>query len=414
MERQHEPELVSVRNQLLGLERNRLHGHRHDLFWNGSQWQATFKHLVECEQRRDNEYLQTIALVPAGNAESLWWLQALYDAIEHDMNWHQWLLGEVQVKQQSAEQQALLQHTQQELLDHEALVTTWLRAREVRLNQVALEYLEGRRREEGSLTSGVWERYWAQLQQATQLQSQYWQQGNAQALSHLDLTLGVGWYKHLRDMQESTYQLWRTERRFDRKSWQRDRAQVDQAIRLLEPRQRLFGAWLIVVAIGFAAFYFVNPFTDKTSKPERISEAPTTPMTFLGGAAEINEQGLNLLVRGDCTAAMPLFQRAAELDPTFYQPPNNLAFCLFDQGNVADAITQWRKSVQLNSANADGHAGLAMALYHTGLIAEGQTEYQTAIRINPKYGDETWLRNVAKWSEQAVAASRPLRLQATR
>jgi tetratricopeptide (TPR) repeat protein len=87
---------------------------------------------------------------------------------------------------------------------------------------------------------------------------------------------------------------------------------------------------------------------------------------------------------------------------------------LFDQGDVPAAIDQWRRSIELNSANADGHAGLGMALYLTGLVAEGQVEYETAVRLNPKYGDEEWLRNAAKWSEEAISASKPLRLQASR
>lgn len=412
MERQHEPELINVRNQLLGLERNRLHAHRHDLFWNAAQWQASFTRLIECEQHRDNEYLQALTSVPLGSAEGLFWLQTLYDAIEHDISWHQWLLNEVQAKQQSTEEHILPQQTQQELLDHYACVATWLRAREVRLNQVALEFLEGRRREQGSLPIGVWQRYWTQLQQAAQSQSQHWQQAYAQALPQSDLLIQLNWYKYLRDVQQTTRELWRAERAFDHKSWHRDRAQVDNIIRVLGPRRRLFGVWMAVASVGFVALYFASPLFGEVLTPNSMSTSSTTPLAALRSAPEMNEQGLVLLVRGDCAGAVPLFQRASELDPTYYQPPNNLAFCLFDQGSVSTAIMHWRRSVELNPANADGHAGLGMALYHTGLFAEGQAEYQAAMKLDPRYGDEAWLRNVAKWSEHAINASNPLRLRA--
>jgi len=64
---------------------------------------------------------------------------------------------------------------------------------------------------------------------------------------------------------------------------------------------------------------------------------------------------------------------------------NNLANFLGDKGKHKEAITHFRKSLQLHSNSASVHNNLANLLYEIGQTSQAIKHYQKALELNPKF-----------------------------
>jgi tetratricopeptide (TPR) repeat protein len=125
-------------------------------------------------------------------------------------------------------------------------------------------------------------------------------------------------------------------------------------------------------------------------------------------SAALNERGKELIRRGGYAQAEQLFRQAIAADQHFYEPYNNLAFCLYERGATAEATSSWRQALDLYDS-ADANAGLGMALFVSGQQDEGRSYYQHALGLDASYADEEWMRTERMWSAQALADSRALR-----
>lgn len=243
MERFHEPELSTRRRHLLDLERNRCHPQRRDLFWDAAAWRAALADVIAGERRRDALYEQQIAALPSGAASAQAQLQHLYETIEADMTWHTALLHALHTRRaQYAATGSLPAAILYEIQAHEGLLETWLYACDVRLQQVALEFLEGRRAQ-GQLSSGAWSRAWNGLHMALHTQAQHWQQTHGRPLPQTVQDGLLAWFEQLQATQQATAQTCRGARDFDWRGLRSDARLVQGAIAALQPRRRWLRTW---------------------------------------------------------------------------------------------------------------------------------------------------------------------------
>jgi len=419
MQTLYEPYFVDVRRRLLELERNRHDGRRRDLFWNAELWQRTLTELIEAERARDAEYLQQIAAAAQGSLERDEWLRTFYDVLDEDVEWHRKLLKTLRSHRERWEQDGMTRtEAVDELVPHEQALDDWLNARQVRLHEVTLEYLECCRYGRGKLERGVWARNWANLQRIWRVQELAWERTHGEKLSDKIIVERLKWCQQIRDIQYETARDWQGYSNFDQQGLHADLELVNTAIAKLSPPKTSplgpFIAALVLIAFAIIAGMLmfmllraeVGLVEEQTTSITLPTSAPTT-----ADAYTLNIQGLVRLAQGDCPGAIPLFQQAATIDPTFFEPPNNLAFCVYEQGDILGAIKYWQTSLMLKANNADGLAGLGMALYGSGQQDAGLMQYRTALQFNPNYADEHWLRSAAKWSERAISDSAVLRAQ---
>jgi len=140
-----------------------------------------------------------------------------------------------------------------------------------------------------------------------------------------------------------------------------------------------------------------------------ISATPIITHVVETDAYILNESGKALMAQGRYAQAETLFQQAVTTSSSFYEPYNNLAFCLYERGAIADAINNWQMALAIYSDSPDANAGLGMALFASGRKWEGIALYQRAIAIDPQYANERWMHDKRQWSSHALENSRALR-----
>ena len=107
------------------------------------------------------------------------------------------------------------------------------------------------------------------------------------------------------------------------------------------------------VLVGFAFLaIFPNPVVSAATLRE---EAITYRM-----------QGYESQRRGDRVAALSLYQKAAELDPTYPTPRNDIGILLEEEGRLGDAERSYQQALALNPNYPDAHANLALLYERMG------------------------------------------------
>ena len=100
-----------------------------------------------------------------------------------------------------------------------------------------------------------------------------------------------------------------------------------------------------------------------------------------------NDLGAALMNQGRLDAAIPEFQKAAELNPNYADPHNNLGNVYLKKGEADAAIAQCRQALKIYPEIAQAHVIMGLALTQKGNAAEAIAEYQKAISINPIFGE---------------------------
>ncbi len=77
-------------------------------------------------------------------------------------------------------------------------------------------------------------------------------------------------------------------------------------------------------------------------------------------------QGYEAQRRGDRVAALTLYQKAAELDPTYPTPHNDIGILLEEEGRLGDAERSYQQALALNPNYPDAHANLALLYERMG------------------------------------------------
>jgi tetratricopeptide (TPR) repeat protein len=112
------------------------------------------------------------------------------------------------------------------------------------------------------------------------------------------------------------------------------------------------------------------------------------PETDQSVAAAHNLVGNILLDQRKTDEAITEYRKAIELDPRNAWPHNNLGFALMSgQGKIEEAIGEYRKAIELDPSLALPRRNLGNALHDQGKTDEAIAEYRKAIELDPRYGD---------------------------
>ena len=98
---------------------------------------------------------------------------------------------------------------------------------------------------------------------------------------------------------------------------------------------------------------------------------------------DLVEAGLALLNAGNTGAAIPLFDRAVELDPHHKQAWNDLGLANLRAGKLDDATVAFRKQLEINPADEHANDYLGLALERQNKDAEAAAAFRKQIEFNP-------------------------------
>ena len=96
--------------------------------------------------------------------------------------------------------------------------------------------------------------------------------------------------------------------------------------------------------------------------------------------AALDRQG-----RGD--EALSEFRRALEIKPDYPEALNNLGAALNRQGHLDEAVSRFREALRLRPGYAEARYNLGTALQAQGQLDEAISHYQQALRLKPQYAD---------------------------
>jgi tetratricopeptide (TPR) repeat protein len=109
-------------------------------------------------------------------------------------------------------------------------------------------------------------------------------------------------------------------------------------------------------------------------------------------AVNRNNFGSELVKQGKLDEALSEFRRAVEVDPAFPAAQANLAFTLDRLGQADEALSAYEKAIALDPQNAALHNNLGVLRNKQGKYDEAVKAFEEALRINP--GDATARKNL--------------------
>jgi tetratricopeptide (TPR) repeat protein len=95
-------------------------------------------------------------------------------------------------------------------------------------------------------------------------------------------------------------------------------------------------------------------------------------------------KALFLSNQGNIKEAIQEYRKAIEADPEFCSAMNNLARLFRSQGNLDEAIFWYKKSIDVSYANPVAHQNLAMVFLMQGKVNEAISEYELLIKLEPE------------------------------
>ena len=112
-----------------------------------------------------------------------------------------------------------------------------------------------------------------------------------------------------------------------------------------------------------------------------ITGTPAIPTTAT--AAELLEAGIASLNSGNSREAIPLLERANQLDPKSKQGWNDLGLAYLRLGEFSDAATAFRKQVEVNPYDEHVYNYLGLSLQQQRKYDEAATAFRKQLEINP-------------------------------
>jgi tetratricopeptide (TPR) repeat protein len=97
--------------------------------------------------------------------------------------------------------------------------------------------------------------------------------------------------------------------------------------------------------------------------------------------------GLGLSEAGKLPEAITHYRKALEIKPDYAAVHNDLGNALANHGQVDEAITHYRKALEINPDYMEAHNDLGNALADHGQVDEAITHYRKALEINPNYAE---------------------------
>jgi protein O-mannosyl-transferase len=100
-----------------------------------------------------------------------------------------------------------------------------------------------------------------------------------------------------------------------------------------------------------------------------------------------NNLGNILVARGQVEEAITHYRKALEIKPDYFDAHNNLGHVLADLGQIDDAIAHYRKALEINPDYAEVHITLAAALAGRGQFDEAIDHCRKALQIKPDHAE---------------------------
>ena len=98
---------------------------------------------------------------------------------------------------------------------------------------------------------------------------------------------------------------------------------------------------------------------------------------------ELLEAGSAALDSGNARSALPLFQRAVELDPKHPQAWNDLGLAYLQLGQLDEAVSSFRKQIGINPSSEHSYDYLGVALQQQEKYDDAADAYRKQIALNP-------------------------------
>ena len=105
--------------------------------------------------------------------------------------------------------------------------------------------------------------------------------------------------------------------------------------------------------------------------------------------ADVDEQAFNLAIqhhqRGNFQEAISYYKKAIQINPNLSEAHNNLGYAYQGLGKTQEAINCYQKAIQINPNLSEVHNNLGYAYQELGKTQEAMNCYQKAIQINSDY-----------------------------
>ncbi len=106
-----------------------------------------------------------------------------------------------------------------------------------------------------------------------------------------------------------------------------------------------------------------------------------------GNSVAHNNLGLAFAKEGDVAGAIAQFSKALEIQPDDGEIHYNLGVTLFVKGDLEEAIAQYKTALAIAPDNAVFHNNLGTALYAKGAVDEAIAQFQESSKLQPGYAD---------------------------
>ncbi|MFZ2199021.1 MAG: tetratricopeptide repeat protein, partial [Thermodesulfovibrionales bacterium] len=100
-----------------------------------------------------------------------------------------------------------------------------------------------------------------------------------------------------------------------------------------------------------------------------------------------NNRGFTLLKNGSIEQAIEDFQVAVRLDPTNWEPHNNLCLAYKSKGLYENAKEQCQTAITLRPDYAEAHNNLGVVYSREGMYDQAVEEYRKALKLKPDYAE---------------------------
>jgi len=97
--------------------------------------------------------------------------------------------------------------------------------------------------------------------------------------------------------------------------------------------------------------------------------------------------GIAYRQKGDLTAAIENFKKAAQLSPDLAHIQNNLGVALIEKGDFPNALNAFGKVIELQPGHAGAHNNIAMILYRQNKFEAAREHFLAAVKLRPDYAN---------------------------
>ena len=129
--------------------------------------------------------------------------------------------------------------------------------------------------------------------------------------------------------------------------------------------------------------------------------APQAPETWV-------QLGICQYQLGDLDGSIASYRKALEQDPNHWVAHDNLAYDLYDKGQVQEAVQHWERATLAAPQEADCWAGLAIGQLALGKRQAAIAAYEQAVGLDSRYLDPQYMKTEALWSEKALEQAKEL------